>query len=231
MHRFWEKVIKPILAVVQPSSIVEIGSLTGLNTVKLLDYCKHLDAVCYVIDPHPRFEVEWMKIYYREKFELRQQLSLEALPELEQYDLLLIDGDHNYYTVYHELKHAEDMAKLSGKFPVILLHDTAWPYGRRDMYYAPDNVPEEQRQPCALSGIVPGSSALVEGAFNHTVHNALTEYGERNGVLTAVEDFVKQSEVKLKLYLLHSNNGLGILLPEDSELNPVISFIVNTSGL
>lgn len=230
MHRFWEKVIKPVIAAHQPKSIVEIGSLSGLNTVKLLDYCQHCDAVCHVIDPLPRFEVEWAQLWYGEKFKLHQDLSLNALPQIESYDMILIDGDHNWYTVYHELKQVSEMAEKSGQFPLVLLHDTAWPYGRRDMYYNPETVPEEFRQPCELKGIVPGSSALVEGAFNWTVHNAVHEYGERNGVLTAVEDFMKQYPVPLRLHLLHSNNGLGVLLPEDSPLNPIISFILDTSG-
>ncbi len=37
MHRFWEKVIKPIIITVRPKVIVEVGSFSGFNTFKLLD--------------------------------------------------------------------------------------------------------------------------------------------------------------------------------------------------
>lgn len=47
------------------------------------------------------------------------------------------------------------------------------------------------------------------------------ENGEQNGVLTAVEDFMRESTFNLKLYKLYSNNGLGIIVPEDSSLTPL----------
>ncbi|MDP4098675.1 class I SAM-dependent methyltransferase [Paenibacillus sp. P96] len=231
MQRFWEKVIKPIMAAHQPKSIVEIGADEGLNTLKLLEYGKQCDAVCHVIDPAPKFEVEWAKEWYGDTFKLYEDLSLNVLPEIEYYDLILIDGDHNWYTVYHELKQVSEMAEKSGQFPIVLMHDTAWPYGRRDMYYVPETVPQEFRHPCELKGIVPGLSGLVAGAANSHLHNADHENGERNGVLTAVEDFMEESSIPLRLHLLHSNNGFAVLLPVDSHLNPIISFILNTSGM
>lgn len=231
MNRFWEKVIKPIMVAHRPKSIVEIGAPTGLNTPKLLDYCLHTDAVCHVIDPLPQFEVDLMKAWYEDKFVLHQDLSLKALPEIEFYDAILIDGDHNWYTVYHELKQVEEMNAKSGQFPIVMLHDVAWPYGRRDMYYNPKTVPEEFRQPHEPKGIAPGVSELVDGGANADLYNALHENGERNGVLTAAEDFLKQSSIPLRLHLLHSNNGFAVILPAASELNPFITFILDTSGM
>ena len=37
--------------------------------------------------------------------------------------------------------------------PVCFLHDVGWPYGRRDLYYAPERIPEEFRQPWAQKGL------------------------------------------------------------------------------
>ncbi|MFB5269068.1 class I SAM-dependent methyltransferase [Paenibacillus enshidis] len=231
MNSFLEKVIKPVIAAHRPKSIVEIGAFSGLNTAKLLDYCKYTDSVCHVIDPLPQFDVESMKALYGEKFVLHQDLSLAALLNIEYYDMVLIDGDHNWYTVYHELKQISEMAEKTGQFPIVFLHDTAWPYARRDMYYDPENIPEAFRHPYDSKGIVPGSSELVEGGANTGFNNATHEYGEQNGVLTAIEDFMKQSSIPLRLHLLQANFGLGILLPADSQLNPIISFIVDTSGM
>lgn len=232
MHRFWEKVIKPIIIAAQPASIVEIGSLTGLNTFKLLDYCQHAGARCTVIDPAPQFDVELLKDYYGDSFEMLRELSLQALPKLDVYDMILIDGDHNWYTVYHELKQVEEMAKTSGRFPIVLLHDIDWPYGRRDMYYFPESIPPEYRQPHAYQGLEPGNAELVpSGGFNHVVSNAVLEHGERNGVLTAVEDFLHETEFDLICYQLLSSNGLGIVMPSDAPAARMLPYILNTSGL
>ncbi|MWV45961.1 class I SAM-dependent methyltransferase [Paenibacillus sp. HJL G12] len=232
MHRFWDKVIKPMIIAVQPVNIVEIGSLTGLNTFKLLDYCQHADARCTVIDPAPQFDVELLKDYYGEAFCMLRELSLQAMPKLEPYDMILIDGDHNWYTVYHELKQVEEMAQSAGAFPVVLLHDIDWPYGRRDMYYFPESIPADYRQPNAKQGLEPGNPNLVpNGGFNHVVSNAVLEHGERNGVLAAIEDFLRETEFDLTWHQLHSNNGLGIIMPTAAPVSRVLPYILNTSGL
>ncbi len=232
MHRFWEKVIKPVMIAVQPQSIVEIGSLTGLNTFKLLDYCQQTGARCTVIDPAPQFDVELLQDYYGDAFQMRKELSLQALPELEPYDMILIDGDHNWYTVYHELRQVELMAQAAGAFPVVLMHDTGWPYGRRDMYYYPESIPQGYLQPNARMGIEPGYGGLVpSGGFNDVVSNAVLEHGERNGVLTAVEDFLKEATFDLTWHELHSSNGLGIIMPAELPAARVLPYILSTSGL
>lgn len=235
MHRFWEHVIKHVLIAVRPKTIVEIGSLTGVTTFKLLQYCKHLGGRCIVVDPNPQYDVALLREHYGEEVvSIIEQFSLEALPSIDQYDMILIDGDHNWYTVYHELKLVEQMADKTGRFPVVLLHDTDWPYGRRDMYYYPDSIPEAFRKSYATKGMKPGQSELLEiGGFNNIAYNALYEGGERNGVRSAVEDFIKETPIKLRHYELFSNNGLSILVPEDEDslIYSQISYILDSSGL
>ncbi len=232
MHRFWEKVIKPIVVAAAPRTIVEIGSLRGENTFKLLDYCRHCDAECVIIDPKPQYNIGLLKAYYGDLVQIKEQFSLDALPDIPAYDLILIDGDHNWYTVFHELKHVEAMAERTGRFPIVLFHDTDWPYGRRDMYYFPESIPEAYRQPYAQKGMEPGRSELFEsGGFNAIALNALREHGERNGVRTAIEDFASQAKFGLRFYELRSNNGFGVLLPETSGLHAAVRYILASSGL
>ena len=59
------------------------------------------------------------------------------------------------------------------------MHDVLWPYGRRDLYYAPERIPEEFRQPYAQRGMQPGQagSVLAGGGLNPTMHNADAEGG------------------------------------------------------
>lgn len=233
MHRFWDHVIKHVLIEVKPKTIVEIGSLTGDNTFKILQYCKQFKAHCIVIDPSPQYDVILLKEHYgKEVVSILEKFSLDALSDIDQYDMILIDGDHNWYTVYNELKQVEQMANATGKFPVVLMHDIDWPYGRRDMYYYPESIPEAYRKPSATRGMKPGQSELLPyGGFNNVARNAIYEGGDKNGVHTAIDDFLKETSIPIRYYELLSNNGLGLLIPEDSDFHASISYILDSSGL
>lgn len=233
MHRFWEKVIKPIIITIRPKVIVEIGSFSGLNTFKLLDYCRYTGSRCVVIEPQPKYDAPFLKEYYVNVVLLLERLSLDALPELGAYDMILLDSDPNWYTVYHELKLVEQMClKARTKFPVTIIHDTCWPYGRRDMYNAPETIPDKFRHPYGKKGMMPGFTGVLEqGGFNDHMNNALHEFGPRNGVLTAIEDFLGETELPLKYYELQSNNGLGIIVNEAEMPKGLLPYILDSSGL
>lgn len=211
MHRFYKSVIEPILQAIKPRSIVEIGCDEGKNTELLLSFCLTADCVLYAIDPEPRFDPAKFGARGKKNFVFYKQLSLDALVKIDAMDVVLIDGDHNWYTVFNELKIIE--RKCRDCFPFILLHDIGWPYGRRDCYWSPDSIPVEFRQPFEKKGILPGRNTLVEGGFNDHMYNAVLEGGGKNGVLTAVEDFLRQASSKHKLLTLPGNFGLGMIVP------------------
>lgn len=220
MQRFWEIAIAPILPIVQPKHIIEIGSDTGLNTIKILNYCVANDCHFTAIDPFPQFDADSLEKQSNGKFTMARELSLQALPKIKACDIALIDGDHNWYTVFNELKSIAEKNKAENHpFPICFFHDIGWPYGRRDMYYNPSNVPAEFVQPHAQMGIVPLQSELSPTSrFNAGFANALHEGGEKNGVLTAIEDFVQQSDLDLIFYPFNGLNGFGILM-ENTERN------------
>jgi hypothetical protein len=190
LHLFWDTIVKPTLMGLKIKRIIEIGAYKGSHTVKLLDYCKEENGMLSVIDPDPLFDVDGISKKYGSNFHMIKDLSLNALPLLINYEAVLIDGDHNWYTVYNELKIIEKYAISCGKFPIVFIHDTEWPYARRDMYYFPESIPEPFRKPFAKKGMAQGQSELLEkDGVNCDLYNAIYEGGERNGVLTAVEDF------------------------------------------
>jgi predicted SAM-dependent methyltransferase len=208
-------VIEPILERLEPEVIVEIGSDKGDNTKNLLEFCEKHGGRLHVIDPVPKYDVSEWQERYGERFVFHRGLSLEVLPEIERFDAVLIDGDHNWYTVFNELRLLERLSGDRG-FPLVMLHDVGWPYGRRDLYYAPGTIPEEHRQPHARMGMTPGSSGLAEaGGLNRTLDNALHEGGPRNGVLTAVEDFLDATEQQMEFVQVPGLHGLGILAPSE----------------
>ncbi len=84
---------------------------------------------------------------------------------MDDVDAALIDGDHNWYTVINEVRMLADKSEAQGhEFPLTLLHDVGWPYGRRDQYCDPDAIPDEYRQPIHSGGLWPGEEGLHDGA-------------------------------------------------------------------
>jgi ribosome assembly protein YihI (activator of Der GTPase) len=212
MRRFWDSVIRRILQYVEPRDIVEIGSERGKHTTEILQFCRRTGCRLHVIEPSPRYDVDALKMEFGELVLTYQCLSLDALPLVPRIDVVLIDGDHNWYTVSNELKLIERKShELNEHLPVILLHDVGWPYGRRDVYYDPSRIPEEYRQEHKQAGVLPGASKLVEGGLNRCFKHAVQENTPRNGVLTAVEDFLKEAGERLHFQAIEVMGGLGIL--------------------
>ena len=218
MLAFWPDVIRPLLAVLQPRSIVEIGSESGKMTRLLLELARELGAKTRVVavDPAPLFDVAAWQREHGARLVFHRAPSLATIPKLDRLDVVLIDGDHNWYTVLHELRAIEQRChKLGRPLPLILLHDVSWPYGRRDLYYDPATIPAEHRQPYARRGISPTESELLpEGGINAHLCNAVREGGPRNGVLTAVEDYLDETAEPFAMARIPAVYGLAILLPQ-----------------
>lgn len=216
MNRLWKDVVSKLFDVIGPKNIVEIGSHKGINTRNILNYCLNHDANLIAIDPSPVFDPISFEDEFGDKFEFIQDLSLHRLPKLYDYDLILIDGDHNWYTVYNELKAIECNFDINN-FPFILLHDVSWPYDRRDLYYNPDTIPPQYLHPYKLSGLVPGVDNLEDYGINNFLNNAIYYNTPCNGVLTAVEDFLKETNLDLAFYSINAFHGLGIICPNTSK--------------
>jgi predicted O-methyltransferase YrrM len=210
-----ETTVRELLRENRLRDVLEIGVETGVHTRMLLRVLEELDGRLTSIDPQIRLLLR-LRTLGNKRIRFVPATSLEALPRLraagEQFDCAIVDGDHNWYTVFHELEGLRPMMRRNG---VILLHDVAFPYARRDQYYAPERIPAEFRQPHARRGIIEGQSELAPeggGGKNDDLWHALHEGGPRNGVLTAVEDFVAaHPEEGWKLQVVPSWNGLGIL--------------------
>ena len=212
MKRFWTAVIEPVIRSLAPKHIVEIGADTGVNTRNLLEYCLKNNCRLTSIDPKPSYDFKDFQNQYGANFEPLLKMSLDAIKSIDSCELMLIDGDHNWYTVYHELIEIEE--RMGSEFPLIMFHDTGWPYARRDMYYDPTNIPKEFIQQNRKAGLLFDEDHLsAKGGFNSHLHHAVRAGTERNGVLTGIEDFVEQSSIDLTLVTYQGMNGLSILYP------------------
>ncbi|MBI3331468.1 glycosyltransferase [Candidatus Peregrinibacteria bacterium] len=211
MHRFFDPVIRPLLEIVKPQSIVEIGAAEGRHTKKILSCCKDRGATLHCIDVKRQFEVEALQQEFP-MLRFYEQPSVQALPTIGSMDMVLIDGDHNFYTVREELRIIA-AKNGNGSPPMILLHDTSWPYGRRDAYERPEAIPETARKKYAKIGIDPDINQLKIGGFNDHVFHA-EEYGnDGNGVLTAVEQFLVETDAAYLFTRIHGLHGLGVITP------------------
>jgi O-antigen biosynthesis protein len=208
----------PLLDALQPRVICEIGVFRGKTTQALLRTTEERGVVVHAIDPTPQedLDVEGLQAQYGERFIFHRARSLDVLPDIRDADAILIDGDHNWFTVYHELTTiARVAAEEQRPFPLTFLHDVEWPFADRDMYFDPDSIPEEHRQPYARGGVLPNTGDLVDGdGMNAGHYNALTAGGPRNGVRTAVDDFLDDVDAPVRSTIVFGFFGLAILYDE-----------------
>jgi hypothetical protein len=197
-------------------TVLEIGSESGAFTRELLTFAATRDGEVWCVEPYPTLEVEQLD-GGEPRFHLIAGRSPEALEGLGAVDAYIVDGDHNYWTVSRELEHAlsdRDPARA----PLVVLHDVSWPSGRRDQYYAPDALPGGAVHPHSWDhGSLPGEENAVRGGLrgNGAFAIALKEGGERNGVRTAVEDFVAERE-HLRFVHVPSIFGVGFVYSESA---------------
>ncbi len=229
MRRFWNTHIEPIMRTVRPQRILEIGADEGWNTGQVLNYCRENGAFADIVDTMWSHGINHVfSQHSRDYCVFHQMTSLEAIPLLPPADIILLDGDHNWRTVYQEFSAFFDhAAKNNAKPPIVLFHDAAWPYARRDMYYAPERMEEQFRHPFAYKGIKLDQSELSDEGMNCSLANALHEGGPRNGVLTAVEDFVAEWPEPIDLRVVPFFNGMGIFIPQ-SRMTPPLKAIVDS---
>ena len=229
MNRFWHRYIRPLIETAQPRRLMEIGADSGWNTRNILEYCRQTGAQADIIDPAPRPSLhEVLAAFGPAEYRYHPLKSVAAIPQLDTPDVALIDGDHNWATVYSELNliHARaEQQQLPP--PIVISHDVAWPYARRDMYYNPDDLEASQKHAYAYRGMLPGVNELVEHGINGVLANALHEGGPRYGVLTAIEDYIASSGVDYTFRKLPFFNGLGILIPA-ARMTPALQALVDS---
>jgi Methyltransferase domain len=208
------EIMLPCLEAVEARSIVEVGAFAGDLTSLLLDWAADSGARVSAIDPSPEDDLVQLDLE-RPDLELIRETSLEALPHVPMPDVVIIDGDHNYYTVSEELRLIGERAK-EAELPLLLFHDVCWPHGRRDDYFSPELIPEEYRQPIAGNGagLSPGEPGLDPGGVPYP-RSAAREGGPHNGVLTAVEDFVA-GRGGLRLVVVPAFFGFGVVWHGDA---------------
>ena len=142
-------------------SVIEVGAERGRLTQELLQWAKPSGAQVIAIEPAPVSDLTELMDQHPE-LEVVEEMSLNALAHLPIADAIVLDGDHNYYTLSNELRL---IAERADQFPLLVFHDVLWPLARRDQYAAPYRIPEEHRHPYGEDiRVVPGNPGTSSAA-------------------------------------------------------------------
>ena len=125
--------------------------------------------------------------------ETTQDIPVNALPRFNGYDAIFINDDSNYFTVFSELNIIKNS---NDEFPLVFICNNKFPNKRRDSYVSPDNIP--------IDFINVYSDELILYYDNDEIvihdgnYHACDEKTPKNGVLTAIEDFlVENNEISI----------------------------------
>jgi hypothetical protein len=200
------EILIPLLDAVAPKTVVEVGADHGDFTSVLLEWAGPAGSSVASVETEPPPDL--LELAERNpELRLVRTPSPEALTELLPADAVILDGDHNHHTLSAELRTIDERCD---SVPLVVMHDLGWPHARRDTYYVPERVPDEHRQPLARDAMVaPGEPGIASAGILFP-WAAAREGGERNGVLTAVEDFIGERR-DLRLAVVPAFFGLGVL--------------------
>ena len=202
-------------------SVIEVGAERGRLTQELLKWAEPSGARVTAIEPAPISDLVEL-VEENPDLEIVEETSLDALARIPVADAIVLDGDHNYYTLMGELRL---IAERSDRMPLLVFHDVCWPLARRDQYAAPDRIPPEHRHPYGEDiKLVPGNPGTAERGLPFE-WGALEEGGPRNGVMTAIEDFMEEQE-GLRLAVIPIFFGCGLLWPESAPWSDAVAEIV-----
>jgi hypothetical protein len=208
-------------------SIVEVGCEWGRTTSLLAEWARSNAAQLHCVEPYPT--PEFRRVVDRHPAtRLVEEPSPDALVSAPASDIYLLDGDHNYWTVLRELELIDQAAQGSQRAPVVFLHDSGWPWGRRDIYYDPGRLPPDAVHPYTYEqGVVPDSEEVLEGGFRSGGLYAIArrEGGPSNGVQTAVDDFLARRP-RYRSWFIPSVFGVSVLVPHDQTWSAPVADLV-----
>ena len=204
-------------------SVIEVGAERGRLTQELLRWAAPSGARVTAIEPAPISDLLELVDEYPD-LEVVEETSLDALEHLPIADAVVLDGDHNYYTLSNELRLIAEQAP-EGRMPLLVFHDVCWPLARRDQYAAPERIPAEHRHAYDEDiKLVPGNRGTAERGLPFE-WGALEEGGPRNGVMTGIEDFMGERD-GLRLAVIPILFGCGLLWQENAPWADALAEIV-----
>lgn len=162
--------------------ILEIGTLNGETLIPLVHHLLKTNrpfefvAIDIYVRENLKIILSGMGLSDRQIVKLVENNSLEVLPKLNgPFDLILIDGDHNYYTVSEELNHIE---RLSLPHTIVLCDDYYGKWSNTDLYYGEREEYQKilgvtKRQNTEKEGVAPAIDEWLEKHQNWEGHSPI----------------------------------------------------------
>ena len=132
--------------------------------------------------------------------------SLNQLSNFNNYDAIFLNDDPNWFTMYNTLNLIKEH---NNDFPLVFICNNIFPHKRRDSYKNPTNIPDKFRKKCTKEFNY--ADIPISDGFFHAVE----ENTPKNGVLTAIEDFLSENK-SIQLMDINFINGISILYLDNS---------------
>lgn len=200
---------------------VEKVLLIGLSNENILNevisFCIENNSILFAIDSKiniedlikQNFNIGGVDEYVDKNVRYFKDNGLNILPTLKEFDAIFLNDDPNWYTIYNEL----NLIKNNNEsFPLVFVCNNKYPHKRRDSYINPENIPEEYKNECC-------DTLPIEYEENNEIKCTMIKDGlchaiykntEKNGVLTAIEDFLKENSY-LKLLEVNPLEGISLI--------------------
>ena len=190
--------IKQFLSQIQSPKVLEIGLCKGITTIPLFAFMSRAHesfefvGVDVLVQESLLIILNNIDVLPSQKMIIHQDSSLNVLPKLtessKKFDVVLLDGDHNYYTVSRELEYLDS---LTNENSIVLIDDYHGRWSEKDLWYSEREGYES-----------------VDRATKRTDT-------EKHGVKPAVDDFLMKN---YKWELSTPINGEPVLLRRKKDL-------------
>lgn len=200
--------IKQFLSQIPNPKVLEVGLCKGITTVPLFVFMSRFHenfefiGIDVLLQESLLVMINNIDVSSTQKLILHQDSSLNVLPKLtetsKKFDVVLLDGDHNYYTVSKELEYLD---LLTNENSLVLIDDYHGRWSEKDLWYS--------------------EKEGYESANNATKRIDT----EKRGVKSAVDDFlIKNSNWELSTPI----KGEPVMLTRKKDLGMFKGSIFNT---
>lgn len=162
---------------------------------QIFEYCDNDSKSCIAIDQNDGHTIDYIHDY-----------PLNTLKDLNNYEAIFLNDDPNWYTVYNELN---IIKKSNEEFPLVFICHNIFPHKRRDSYIDPEIIPKEFVND--FSKMLDYNGINIRDDYYHAVE----ENTSKNGVLTAIEDFLDENK-SIGVMDFKLTNGITILYLQNS---------------
>jgi len=223
MFKFFDvDIIPTFLSRFKVKKVLAIGLSNKLIANEIIGFCINNQALLCAIDSEinvcdlikESYKSHDIDEYINGNVKHFKEGSLDILPNLEPFDAVFINDDPNWYTVYNEL---DLIKKNNSNFPLVFVCNNKYPHKRRDSYINPDNIPNEYKNECCneLPIIFEEGNEIKHAMVSDGFCHAIYQNTPKNGVLTAIEDFLKENP-SLKLLDINPFEGITLIYNDTS---------------